>query len=71
MNYVPRQCETAIGFFTYEDCYVMNRGFAAAMLRARRNGAEHFTIGPLKDHTALRAAYFPTTTMFSPMSSSA
>jgi hypothetical protein len=63
--------DSTLGFFDRRECIEMNLNFAHAMLSARQRGEEHFTIGPIKDHTPLVGAYFDRQLRHSPMSSGA
>jgi hypothetical protein len=45
-------------YFTREQVIAMNLKFAAAMLSARKAGAERFTIGIIKDDTPLVPTQF-------------
>jgi hypothetical protein len=63
--------DSTIGFYNRNECIQMNLNFADAMLTARREGKEHFTIGPKVDHTPLVGAYFDKPLRHSPMSSGA
>lgn len=60
-----------LGFFNYYDAIQMNISFAQAMLRARRNGLEQFSLGTVKDYTPLVPTHFSAVAKHSECSSSA
>ena len=49
----------------------MNIEFALAMLQARKRGEEHFTIGPIVDHTVLFPTHYEKAPIYSGMGSAA
>lgn len=58
-------------FFSYAEAMQMNLDFAEAMLHARRNGLEQFTVGPVKDDSPLVPHHFAPALRFSGCTSSA